>query len=244
MMARTVADTRFVARDFGTALRLDGVDDRVTVAGITPSTTNFSLGIWVYWLGGPVLSSSKNLASWTDANGGFAITHLSANTGKVRFEVKNGAAAVAQVDSLLALNVGWNHVVTTYAVDSAKLYINGVLQNTDTSCTMTAASQTFTIGRSSSGVQPFIGTIDQFIFRNGAPWTQSEITDLYRAGVIPSGSTCILQFDEGSGTTANDSSGNGNNGTILGGGAYTASVPCKARATAGARATATGRTLA
>ena len=120
----------------------------------------------------------------------------------------------------------WYHIVGTLEGTSQKLYIDGVED----------ASGTHTGGIFSSSAKVNVGNYDgASLYFNGslaspAVWNRalssSEISDLYQAGKIPYWSTMppsltsggVLSMELSSrDNTMTDSTGNGNNGTALGG---------------------------
>ena len=94
--------------------------------------------------------------------------------------------------------------------------------------------RSLTIGRrSSSSVQFAQVVFKDFVFQNTSiPWTQAQINNLYYRREIPSGANVWYKFDN----SVEDSTGNGNTGTLTGG-TYTTNVPSQftARSLAGSR---------
>ncbi|GAN31510.1 LamG-like jellyroll fold domain-containing protein [Candidatus Brocadia sinica] len=114
---------------------------------------------------------------------------------------------------------GWYHVVGTYnkATGEQKLYVNGLLVNTkfhavgNTVVPLTYYSD-MKIGNSGNNGY-FNGEIDDVRLYNQALANQ-EVQDLYNT--FSTGLHARYTFDEGSGVTATDTSGNGNDGAING----------------------------
>jgi len=117
------------------------------------------------------------------------------------------------------LNVGtWYHVVATWDGLTAKIYLNGVLDNIPTSRTGTISTDTRPLyigGR--SGADHFDGMIYDVRLHDYA-LSPAEIGQLY--GLVGD-----WKLDETTGTTAADSSLLGNNGTYQGGVSLAASSP-------------------
>lgn len=120
----------------------------------------------------------------------------------------------AGIRSATTLSTGsWYHVAATWDGESVKIYINGVLNNSG-SKTGTLSTDTRPLyigGRSSADL--FDGTIRDVRFHNRA-LSESEI--LLLAGLVGH-----WKFAEGTGSSAADSSGNGNSATLSGGATWT-----------------------
>lgn len=129
-------------------------------------------------------------------------------------------------------NNQWHHIVTKFDGTNKYLYVDGVLYHTNAATTPTANSSPFTIG-SRSGAYPFTGLIDEVKIYNYAlsadeikqDYNQDSTTKIGQSSqtigatttnleyCIPGdASTCSApiaewKFEEGTGTTAFDSSG-------------------------------------
>lgn len=118
------------------------------------------------------------------------------------------------------LDNNWHHLLVTRDGDnSISFYIDGTklsgtpqISNAD----LTTLSETWkgaSFGnRHQAGTYPLSGTLDEARFYKRG-FSQSDVTALYNYGPSPIG---YWSFDEGSGSTAYDKSGMGNNGTITG----------------------------
>jgi hypothetical protein len=114
-----------------------------------------------------------------------------------------------------------------------KWYINGTLFGTDTSGTMTAPTQTLTIGRrSAAATNPYSGLIEDFVFVNDRAMTATEVATLYTSGQSPSDTTCHIRFND----NVNDETANGNNLTASNI-TYLADTPASTRSAASSRST-------
>jgi len=228
---RIAATGRLAIRDFGTALSFNGVSDLVTIPHNANQllTTGFTLSAWI------------NPRSLGDINGGRIFDKTGgAGTGGFYFKVGSsnvvGFAVNAGTDRTSATNsvpLGqWTHALVTVASDATvTFYINGVASGTPV--TTSALSNITTtanliIGDRADTARSFNGFIDEPRIWNVA-LTQAQITALYQQGTVPTtGLVAEYKFNEGSGTLATDSSGNGNTGTITGA-TYTSDVPIKTR---------------
>jgi len=186
----------------------DGTASYCTVP-ITPSTTALSYAFWV-----KVSNSNPNntrVFDWQDSGpvNGFTF-NLTVSGGRIGFApiFANASGSVGSFSIYTANPGDWVHHVVTYEPDNMKWYINGALFGTDTSGTMTAATQTLTIGRrSASSANFFKGLIDGFVFLNGRAMTAAEVATLYTSGNHPSDTSCHIRFND----NVNDETANANN---------------------------------
>jgi hypothetical protein len=140
--------------------------------------------------------------------GKFAFTTLASDTPQ--------AGIVASAST--APSVGtWYHLVGVYDGTYLRLYLNGVLQDTKSVSTPWQATGHTAIGRAKyngANTDFFNGQVDDVHFYAGALNTQQILA-------LASTPTAYLQFDEGTGTTAGDFSGNNNTGTLQSGATWT-----------------------
>jgi len=206
------------------SLALNGTADYLTLP-ITPSTTAFSIG---FYIRRDSFTTGARIVDWQDggpANGFRIELQGTSNNSVYQVQISTTGTLVPP-----ATPTGkWDHLVLVYQVNDARLYLNGVLVASDNTVTMTAATQTLTICRRSNASGNFYkGGISQLVVYNGTALTTADVVNLYSNGVIPSGATGIYKLQEGAGTTALDSSGNANNGTITGA-TFSADTPSTAR---------------
>ena len=116
---------------------------------------------------------------------------------------------------MLPLNT-WSLVTVTVSGTAGTLYVNGTPVGANPDITITPASLGTTtqdwIGRSEYAGDPYLdASVDDFNIYNSA-LSATQVATL-ASGVA--GTVADYTFDEPGGTTVVDSSGNGNNGTIL-----------------------------
>ncbi len=189
-------------------------------------TTAMSLSAWVRMtsVGGVILGRYSDFSG----AGGFMIDCPAGP--KLRFLLSNNGESVNGTATSSTLSTGvLYHVVGTWDGSSAmKLYINGSVDGTGTF----AATPGNIVGASllagayygpaGTVTNFFNGKIDACRIYNKA-LNSTEVSQIYGSGLglaTAGTATANLQgwwkYDEGSGTTANDSSGNSRNGTIHG----------------------------
>ena len=116
----------------------------------------------------------------------------------------------------------WNHLALTYDASTGELkgYVNGELRASRSGVTReSSGATTYVIGHGDSTNlgegDYFNGLIDDVRIYNRA-LSEAEVRNNYRGSITTDGLVLWLRFDEGSGDTAYDASGNGNDGTIYG----------------------------
>ncbi|MBI2590947.1 MAG: LamG domain-containing protein [Candidatus Blackburnbacteria bacterium] len=173
-----------------------------------------------------LVGKAEELRVFTDASG-YAGCQIKSTTWQT---ASTGTTA-------LTLN-SWNHVACSYDKATLKIYVNGVLANSNTlTATIDDTANAILLGQDSSSATPYsnlTGDTDDFKFYNYAR-TQKQVTEdmggggpnvlgtsswsAGAAGAIGSrggGPVGYWKFDEGYGTTANNSGSGGSalNGTL------------------------------
>jgi hypothetical protein len=149
------------------------------------------------------------------------LTPKNSANGKIRFSIKNNTT-YNDLDGQSALPTGgWHHVAVTLNGATGIIYVDGVQVGINTAMTIKPSDLGITtqnwIGRSQYPDPYLDGRVDDFRIYNRA-LTASEVTHVMEGQtVLP---IAELPFNETSGTTANDVSGNGWNGTLTGGAAW------------------------
>jgi len=211
---------------FGGAMELDG-DDYVNVSD--DNSLDIASAITVSaWVNPASLLSGGTICTKTDFNW-YTEVH---SDGRVRIYL-NGASSPGYHYSDSAISTGvWSHIAWTYDGSFVKIYINGSLDNTPPGVTgnMSTTGAVLKIGSLRPGWSgyDFAGKIDEVKIYDRA-LSAGEVLQEYNAGSaahIGSDSAASYdpwggnppvtwwQFDEYTGSTAYDRSGNNNNGTI------------------------------
>jgi Concanavalin A-like lectin/glucanases superfamily len=200
-------------------------------------TQPFSLAAWIYHTDntteGDIFAKILNTSTWQ----GYDLMMPSSGTGGcsgsctancLQFDLNNnysGNNACIRVDNSAATLNAWHHVAATYDGSSTAagmtIYVDGVAQTPTSSQSALTASILDTadlkIGTDVPGNgDSFTGTIDDARVWNRA-LSASEVLALYNSagGCTGVGLAGWWKFDDGSGTSAVDSSGNGNTGTLV-----------------------------
>jgi len=222
---------RVVIRDDKASLVFNGVDDYVT----TTVTIHETLGsIRTKFL----LREHKNYNTiFENAADQDDWELFGRSSGVVNFRT-NGNIFISS--GVLVLN-RWYDCVITWNGTAMKMYMDGLLVATGTSLA-SDITPTYLIlgGDANSSIN---GNISEAQMWSNKELTASEVSDSYYNNIIPTeGLVLKLPMNEGAGDKANDTSGNGNDGTITGA-TWSSDTPSKARvAISQPRTVATGRT--
>jgi len=219
--------------EFGNALQFDGVNDFVTCdfTGETAikTTQAFTVAFWV-----------KSPASLTDF---IRLMGISTNSAGNRGEFMGFSQAGDRFDFFSSCQDGalkritftfsnntWYHIAVSYngsgftTIGNYKIYVNGISQTVNVAGNFSsAAPNDILLGGHFNGFYNGEKTFDQFVFYDNYQASDAEILALYNSGdgqfpttAITGGSPKVVwELDEsGAATTATDSSGNGNDGTL------------------------------
>ena len=151
------------------------------------------------------------------------LTPKNGANGKIRFAIKNNGSSEQIIDGQAALPTGgWHHVAVTLNGSTGTLYVDGVQVGSNTGDdpeTVRYGSHHAKLDRPLPiSADPYLdGRVDDFRIYNRA-LTASEVTHVMNGQtVLP---IAEIPFNETSGTTASDLSGNGWNGTLTGGASW------------------------
>ena len=202
----------------GNAVQLSGNGEYVDLPdGIVSGLHDFTISAWV----NPSANSAwSRVFDFGTGTNDYMFLTLSAGGGPMRFAITtsgNGAEQQINAPGTLPLNT-WSHVAVTLSGTTGTLYVNGQPVGTNNNMTLNPAALGATnqdwIGRSQFSGDPFLGaTVDDFQIYDHA-LSAAEIATL-ASGQAGAGNVASYKFDEDSGETALDSSGNGHNATII-----------------------------
>ena len=210
------------------ALHFDGVDDVVSTSSNISAlniTGNITIEAWI--------KISSNTSQWSRIIGRGDATHRTyglwignpANQNRILWQIYgDGTPLNLMSATTLSLNT-WHHIAVIRSTGGdAKMYINGVLDNSSTGNTVTPHSTTFPtkIGYGDANVY-FPGTIDEVriwnVVRSATEISNNKSNQISTApGLVAS-----YQFNQGNAagsnsgvTTLTDASGNNFHGTLSG----------------------------
>lgn len=204
----------------GTALGLPGTaSQHATVPTNSLFNGDFTIETWVYPRAFNAWSRIIDFGNGTN-NGNVLIALTSSTSGLPYFDVRNGGTIAGSVNSprQLPLN-SWSHIAAVKSGNTLQLYINGFLEaqnNLTAPLTPVARTSNF-IGRSNWAADPYMNAIVDDLRIWSTARTRQQIVDSMHTP--PSGPTAGLsahwQFNEGTGSLAADSSGNGLDATLV-----------------------------
>lgn len=212
------------AAKFSNGISIDGYNDHLIAPYSSDfdfeRTDPFSISFWIK----PKAASIYPDLMGHGAGTGYYFYKVDNN---LRFYLRSvyGTSMIAIQASSALQNDVWKHVVATYDGSSkasgVKLYIDGQLYSTTTltdNLTSTLKNNTgFNIAHTgASGANWFTGSFDEVrIYKREL--SAQEANSLYN---LSSGPYLYLNFDEGTGSTVNDKSGNAYSGTWNGSGTH------------------------
>ncbi|MDP2933123.1 MAG: LamG domain-containing protein, partial [bacterium] len=206
----------------GQAGNFNGSDDYVN-AGNAASlniTDAITISAWVktnMTNEGYILNKFDN----SQGTGGYAIAVGRASAGDFGYAVGGGADYFHSSGKKINDNI-FHHVAVTHIGTVITFYVDGVFIKTATHAVPASWSGNLGIGYSpKTGIYFFNGLIDDVRVYNRA-LSADEVAALYRTGSVKfrvpdkTGLVGYWSFNDGNGTQAGDSSGNGNTGTLSG----------------------------
>jgi hypothetical protein len=216
-VANTGATGPRAAGKIGNAVKLSGDGEYVALpTGIVSDLNDFTISAWVNPAADSTWSRIFDFGTGTSTN--MFLTVDGGGAG-LRFAITTGGNGIEQQltgGGQLPLNA-WSHVAVTVAGNTGRLYLDGNLVATNPNMTLHPSSLGTTnqnwIGRSQYPDPYLSGIVDDFQISDHA-LTDAEIAAL-AGGQAGAGNVASYKFDEASGPTALDSSGNGRNATII-----------------------------
>lgn len=198
---------------------------------------DFSVGFWMKSNGYSSQGSSVNAAvakhNLDAGNTAAGYSFYYASTNLMNFVIGNGTTAytTTQTVSTTADNQ-WHQYTGVRSGSTMYLYIDGILVTSTTVSGSVSNGTGFCIGDTCGGIRNVNGSIDEVRVYNRAI-AASEVASLYAQGGGTKSNTSVSQpqgtgrldsglagywkLDDGSGTSATDSSTNGNTGTLTSG---------------------------
>jgi len=204
----------------------NGIDDKITIGPAAVfdrhTSNNFSILAWVWLAGvGTMAAQDRNT---TGGSGYFLASFPSGGVRQIYGGLNNGTTAANNN----AGSIFFGLAAVTYDGAHLRTFYNGSLVNSLATSISPAysGSQPFVIGFT-AGTGYFSGLMKDIQYYQGRV-PDADIATIYAAGGGVSLAATLAgrwKLDEGSGTTAHDSSGNGNNGTWAGTGPLWATWP-------------------
>lgn len=207
----------------GKALSFNGSSDFISVGNINESQS-YTFGGWFKTTAvSPNDNIGHRIITVLRMSGGSKIC-IGLRNNKAWVMWLNSSGAWDELQSSASFNNGyWHHITATTDGTNFVLYVNGVQVNSKSSTftALTYAGSDY-IGQGAGSGGYFNGQLDDVRIYNRA-LSATEVAALYQSGSIKikaatnTGLVGYWAFNEGAGTKANDSSGNGNHGIFPGG---------------------------
>jgi hypothetical protein len=221
--SRSTASNRLAVRDMGTALRFGAsVDDRVNIANSSSQVYDNQSDASICFRFRPDAFGDYyifSIPAAADANRKYILITAS---GRLNTNLGNGGFG----EILPTLQKGkWYQVILVcdHTNGRARAFVDGVQVKGWTNVTYGTGDADIVLGNVTTG-KSLVGIADEYRIY-GKLFTDQEAYDYYFNDIVPQDNLLgEWLFNEATGTTAYDTSGNGNNGTITGA-TYTTDVP-------------------
>ncbi|HCA08594.1 endo-beta-N-acetylglucosaminidase H [Chryseobacterium sp.] len=217
-----------------TSLFLDGTSESGSAGSMNLNGSALSFEGWIkpssFKSAAPYISSVMG-TEVSDSNSAFLrLGDASLANNKLQFVVSINNVQ-QKLASVTALNANtWYHVAATYDGSAMKIYINGVLDATKSQTGNVASNGAFNVGYLYNTSRNFNGKVDEVRVWKRA-LTQTEISQNMCNVTLPASSLAAYwKFNEGSGSSVQDTSGNGLALTLTGVDAsnWATDIPCPA----------------
>ena len=205
----------------GTALSFDGINDYVRIqhsSSLDIVGNEISVEYWIKlssdWYPQPGMPDSYSQILYDKGDAYTAAMII--GSGALRFNIPYVPPYPETTKNTWDANT-WYHIANVFDGSQIRIFVNGVLDKAETVIgSVSRSSLNLAIGSHCFGGKNFFnGVIDEFAIYDYAR-TAEEIWNDWSAYAPESSPVAYWAFDEGSGSTAYDSSGNGNVGTLVG----------------------------
>lgn len=206
---RTVAGRRQVVRNFGTCLRYASNSDLVDMTSPLSLTNTFTMYLW--------FNRQDDNPNWLiGSSSGTAKVGFTGGVSNINIFVRpvnSGSSVSGDIGYTLDKNNKWNFIcITRDSSNVVKVSLNG--GGFVTLGTVSGTTTWNRVGRDNAS-DSFQGLLDDLVFTSSEV-TLNDVQEAYYTSVYAGSKVLYYKFDEGSGTSAADSSGNANTGTITG----------------------------
>lgn len=227
---RTSATNRVRAQNIPASLSFNGTTSKIVATAISGLSTGFTFATWVK--PNNITAVQTMLANATGASDE-AVLGFDVN-GNVRMGYFDGTTThkTSSNNPTNIIQGQWHFIVGGYDGTNTFLYVDTVVQSGGNAPSF-ASTNTLIIGARNDSSRFLLGNLLQVLIYKRV-LTQDQINKLYQQGKVPDTPFAQYNLTEGADTTAIDTSGNGNNGTITAG-TYTTDVPSALRKQVGGK---------
>ena len=166
------------------SMKFDGADSYITSDSFAPYLDK-DTGTASFWVRQPLTSTTGQMFSCRVDGNNFIQLFYHANSNTTKFSYKGGGSSVMCSNGTTIENTGnWHHIAATWdtTADEIKLYIDGVLRDTQTSLpTISGTFAVFDIGQNTNGGAYFSGSMNDISI-----W--GEVKDISKLYNSPAGS--------------------------------------------------------
>ncbi|MCF8368502.1 MAG: LamG domain-containing protein, partial [Bacteroidales bacterium] len=205
------------------SLEFDGVDDRIAINKSLNGSSAVTIEAWVYPHSFNPQSPDNYISNVAGHDDAGALLRIGDEDGsnmvddnRAQFTI-NTANGVDKCNSTTEMSINtWYHVAGTYDGSNLKIYVNGILEDTEPhSGTISTASSLINIGGPLGTSRYFDGLVDEVRIWNIARTEDQLRTSIYlELQGNESGLIAYYNFNESSGLTAFDGTTNAYNGTL------------------------------
>ncbi|MFH1947118.1 MAG: LamG domain-containing protein [Candidatus Magasanikbacteria bacterium] len=202
----TCPDSGIVGR-VGQAIKLDGIDDYLSVANFSPLNISDAVTIET-WIKPEIKVGEEKAPMYIVQKGGYRLIVTNPKYGVLGATIITEDNQKHNITAYGIYNDEWNHVVFSYDGQEMKLYINGEIKTTiELSGKILQTGHPMSIGQV-NGHSHYKGAIDELKIYNRAI-TEEEVLDNYQVVVDNIPYALELKLDEAeSATEFTDTSGN------------------------------------
>lgn len=235
---RATAATRIMMHDFVSSLLMNGSSSKISAALLSGLSAGFSISCrFKVNQVANAINFVSNSASATDQmamgmSGGKILAGYLASS-----VLKGGTVTVGTLKPGI-----WYLAVYTFDGTNGSLYLDNVVQTTTATPPSVSATTGLMIGARTDSSRFFTGNLSETMVFDHA-LSVAERNNVYYNQSIPTGLLRRYKLDENTGSTAADSSGNAQDGTITAP-SWTTDIPMKIRGISSARNNVTSRTVA
>lgn len=200
------------------ALTFDGVDDIVNITGATKLATGTGDFTYEAWIRTTEATNREEIISVGDYTTTGAAGYLFVYGGQLRFDLANTQGPTSTVTGGIADGV-WHHVAVTNSSGLIQLYVDGETTGPTQTMSPNFTLSTVALGNAVQGGSAFDGELSTV-----RAWTAARTQAEIQSGMLVSGYSSASGdltkiagqwlFNNGTGTTVTDDSGNGYNGTL------------------------------
>ena len=193
-------------------LNFDGTDDYILMPNLT-ETSSGTIEMWI----SPEATGAENPIYGNGPVGSLSMALRVTSSYELRFSVHDGSWHEINSNVNTISTTGWTHIAATWNGSTGSVYVNGVFQKSGNCSTITTFVGNCNLGGSTilGSMDYFSGKIDEFRVWDDLR-SETEIRENMCKTLTGNESNLVAyyNFDNATGTTLQDFSGNGNDGTL------------------------------